>query len=141
MTAPLTDAELDALAEAEERATPGPWLRQRGAPLTIYGGAVLPSGARYRVLEIAWQNHMGESDVMLAARNALPALLAEVRASREAAARQQGEPTPEEVERVRKALKAVNDQILAAGIGSPRDPEEELNRAALAAIRALRGGT
>jgi hypothetical protein len=79
----LSAAELDELAELEKAATPGPWhLHERSDTFTLS-----PSPTDTRVAACRVQKRGGatwDAKMIAASRNALPKLLAEVRALRDA---------------------------------------------------------
>lgn len=86
MTAP---ADIEALAVLLEAATPGPWEHAHEG---LQGGEVIRGGdiRVARVYKSNWPDYRPDCEnaaLIAAAVNALPALLAEVKASREALAR------------------------------------------------------
>ena len=80
----LTDAELDRLEELHAAATPGPWdeseFRNRNEIDGPGGVPVLEAGPDGLESSVKFSSH--DQAVTIAARNALPALVAEVREHR-----------------------------------------------------------
>ena len=79
MTQPLPEEELARLEALEKAATPGPWHR-------IWYGDLGPGGGAYRDTDLPWPKEKetiyfdaAEEDLICASRNALPAILSELR--------------------------------------------------------------
>lgn len=87
----LSDAQLEALASLCERATPGPWTREKpgkDADGFQLGVAVAATYGRQMIYATppGGQSPSADCDFIAAARAALPALIAEVQAHRAAKA-------------------------------------------------------
>lgn len=135
---PLTTAELDRLASLDAKRTPGP-LRpgvvQRDRIFVPYADALEgPNGERVLLrMNEHFPAHVDDARAIAAALNALPALLAEVRASRLAAV---------EVRAVATAL-AEHEPCLACGCEDQEDSclyheSHELSARLLAAVGAAK---